>query len=244
MIAFLFSLIFTAHALPQAPSGVMTADNPCIVTPKMSDCQAVTMIWRKLTGKLSPFTDNSVCCGINGIFCTDDQLTVTSINWVGKSEILAKSTLPCQIAVLQKLKSIRFGATNIAYLPSNFGKLTSLRYFWAIGHQLKGLPASFGDLNKLEVMELTKGPLASLPSSFSKLSKLKWLLLSENQFKSFPSQIGDLSNLESIAFENNQLTSLPNKFGKLQKLTSLKLQNNQISSLPASIFDLTTLESV
>mmetsp|Transcript_15049 Transcript_15049/g.18356 ORF Transcript_15049/g.18356 Transcript_15049/m.18356 type:complete len:699 (-) Transcript_15049:92-2188(-) len=151
-----------------------------------------------------------------------------------------------------------------AYIPSEFGKLTSLRTVGFSANLLYGpIPKEFAALpnlvnvnlsynrlsgtlptfssSQLQILDIGNNDLhGSIPTkiTYSKDSILQVLVLSQNRFSgTIPITLSQLSNLNILDLSNNNIHGeIPSSIGDLHLLQSLKLNNNfLIGPIPSSI---------
>ncbi|XP_059627160.1 disease resistance protein RPV1-like [Cornus florida] len=146
--------------------------------------------------------------------------------------------LPDEIWMLEKLEVI--DASKCLYLkgdiPSNIGRLSSLRFLNFYGTEIQSLPTSIWRLSCLQTLNLGDCKrfrfLPELPSSLNSLNVT-------NTFPNLP----NLVNLQQLQCSDYQkLVEIPRDIGKLSKLETLVLRSINIRSLPGEIAALRQLK--
>ena len=120
-------------------------------------------------------------------------------------------------------------------LPSDIGKLTTLKHLNLNYCYLKSLPPEIGQLNSLAELNLQNNSITSLPPEIGQLTSLKTLRLSNNNLKSLPPEIGQLTSLEDLQLDMTELLSLPIELSRLKYLKKLNLLDTFITKIPHQI---------
>ena len=126
----LIYIIYTVNVFAQSGRSPLppkaAAVDPCLQTPNMTDCSAVTTMWKSIkNNELAPFPNVSTCCGINGVECTADNRYVTKIVWRMNG---VSGGLTCHITVLSKLEHLEISNNwDFSSLPVNIGNVKSLK---------------------------------------------------------------------------------------------------------------------
>lgn len=162
----------------------------------------------------------------------------------GEEDLSSKSLveLPKDVLRNEHLVKLFIDYNDIETLPDEFGKcLVSLKFFSAIGNNLKRLPDSFGELSLLEEAYLNENGLVNLPDSICKLKHLQTMRLTGNQLELLPEDFGQVSSLKVLTCDENMLTVLPKTFGLLVALEELELGCNKIKCLSDGFGELMSL---
>lgn len=97
------------------------------------------------------------------------------------------------------------------------------------------LPSDIGKLTTLKHLNLNYCYLKSLPPEIGQLTSLKTLRLSNNNLKSLPPEIGQLTSLEDLQLDMTELLSLPIELSRLKYLKKLNLLDTFITKIPHQI---------
>lgn len=71
------------------------------------------------------------------------------------------------------------------------------------GKELKVLPSEIGRLTSLRALDLSHNQLSSLPAEIGQLINLKSFYLRNNQLSSLPLEVGQLTSLQSLDLRYN-----------------------------------------
>ena len=128
-------------------------------------------------------------------------------------------SLPNNIAYLQRLKILKFTATEDTLKVTR-----NLKY-----------------LKALKYVTIESVILDSCPKEFFKIENLKSLTLRNCKIKALPENLDKMKNLETLVLDNNNLTEIPRSIYKLKKLTALSLRGNKLTKIPDTICHLQNL---
>ena len=152
--------------------------------------------------------------------------------------VLASETPP-------SIESISLKGVQIAHLPKEIGRLSSLKELdFSRNWKLGGLPEQLWGLTGLKRLNLKFTDLTTLPGEIGQLSFLGELDLSGNQnLEALPKQLFDLKNLKWLNLSGINLTTLPGEIGRLTFLEGLDLScNRELEALPEQLWGLTSLK--
>lgn len=131
---------------------------------------------------------------------------------------------------LQHLDVSRNAFTKDIAMPTEFGKLSSLRYlFLAFNDFTPGeIPTEYGSLTNLIDLSLQKtNRFLDVPKQFGNLVQLKMLDLNQNLLNKLPDELGNLSELRFLLLKDNRLMQgIPSSFQQLLKLDTVLLNGN------------------
>lgn len=121
-----------------------------------------------------------------------------------------QGTLPPELSLLSAMVYLELYGNDklVGSVPSEFGKMTSLRDISLYRNKLNGpLPSQMGRLTRLSVLNLDNNQFTgTLPSELGLLTSMTRLHLSDNQFSgTIPSVLKQLSNLQSLFLHGNSL---------------------------------------
>lgn len=121
-----------------------------------------------------------------------------------------QGTLPPELSLLSALAFLELYGNDhlVGSMPSEYGKMTSLRDMSLYNNKLNGaLPSQLGRLTRLSVLNLDHNQFTgTLPSEIGLMTSMTRLHLSDNQFSgTIPSILKQLSNLQSVFLHGNNL---------------------------------------
>jgi Leucine-rich repeat (LRR) protein len=181
-------------------------------------------------------------------------------------------SLPKEIEVFQRLKSLNLSFTKLQSLPETFGTLKELESLDLSSTGLNEFPLGILQLSNLKVLNMENCKIKQIPSGIFKLKNLKVLNIDNASVSNIPEEIGQLENLEELHIYNNyvnelpkeicnlknlrilkagsyehnrnKIARLPNEIGNLKKLESIHLGSNRLSELPFSLLECTNLKEL
>ncbi|XP_059642494.1 disease resistance protein L6-like [Cornus florida] len=144
--------------------------------------------------------------------------------------------LPDEIWMLEKLEVIDFTCSSYLRgdIPSNMGRLSSLRFLSFRDTEIQSLPTSMGELSCLQTLNL--GGCTELQSHPELPSSLRVLYVA-----SIPN-LTNLVNLQELHFVGGEYVEIPRDIGLLSKLEKLTLDSTNIRTLPKEIGDFSQLK--
>lgn len=151
--------------------------------------------------------------------------------------------LPTNFGNLKMLETLILWGNTLHEIPSSFGNLSSLKYFYVLGIE-NNLPESFSQLTNLIEFNINGGSTFSkLPDNIGNLRRLKQLVITgKNTFETLPGSFCNLDSLKQLVISSN-LKELPVNFGNLKSLKIINLLAN-LTYLPPSFSELNGLENL
>jgi hypothetical protein len=153
-----------------------------------------------------------------------------------------KDESPEKRAVFENGKVISFDLSNkdvakdgIKNIPSDIGKLTSMKTFICKSNNLMMLPPEIGNCAALVKLDLSSNSLMELPLEIGRLSNLEQLDLRYNQLEALPYTIGYLKQLKVLRLWSNKLKNLDPAIANLPFLKELYLKDNRLTDLPENV---------
>ncbi|CAG8711082.1 11847_t:CDS:2, partial [Racocetra persica] len=105
----------------------------------------------------------------------------------------------------------RFGleTNHLSTLPTEFCKLSYLRYLNVSNNAFKDFPETLCAMPSLEILDISKNRIKKLPNDFGKLMSLKLLKISKNLIRIIPNYIADMKDLQYLKIDNNPIRFPP-----------------------------------
>lgn len=128
--------------------------------------------------------------------------------------------------------TIRLDYSNrrLTELPSDIGKLVTLRELYCQNNQLTSLPDSISRLTNLEILDYRNNHITELPPGITTLVNLRELSGHTNDLTHLPVGIGKLTNLERLNCGDNRLAALPISITTLPKLRRFWYRGNPLNA--------------
>lgn len=125
-------------------------------------------------------------------------------------------------------------------IPSVFGRLTSLEFFYLLDGSIQGDLSYMNGMSKIIEHWVDFNPelRGTIPTSLGDLSTLASLSLTSNALSgTLPTEVGRLSNLQQLWLSGNSLTgSVPTELGLLRRLGLLQVEDNaMIGDMPSEV---------
>ncbi|KAK1369059.1 leucine-rich repeat receptor-like protein kinase PEPR2 [Heracleum sosnowskyi] len=156
-----------------------------------------------------------------------------------------QGTIPAR---LENVEVINLSGNNFSGLvPTEIGKLSSLRYISFAGNKLHGqIPPSFcNKVNAIEVLDLSYNSMSGkIPLTLGNCTSLVFLSLGRNNFDgNIPLELQGAINLGYLDLSSNNFDGpFPDVIRRFQSLEGLKLENNRFEGrLPQFIGELHNL---
>ncbi|OIW20022.1 hypothetical protein TanjilG_31940 [Lupinus angustifolius] len=143
--------------------------------------------------------------------------------------------IPMEISKLVNVQRLVFADNLIERLPTNLGKLQSLKLMNLDGNKISYLPDELGQLVRLERLSISGNLLTSLPATIGSLRNLLLLNVSNNKLKSLPESVGSCFSLEELQANDNLIEDLPSSVCNLSNLKSLCFDNNNVKQIPSTL---------
>ena len=152
--------------------------------------------------------------------------------------------LPSELGALLEIEILEMGNCHYTSIPSQLGKLTTLRSIGLEHNKIRGtVPTELGLASKLDrvVAFQNSGLSGPIPSEIGLLESMKWGLNFANCAisASLPTEIGALSNIEvGLGLRSNNITgAVPTQIGNLIRTkVGLAFDYNRLSSsLPSQL---------
>ena len=163
--------------------------------------------------------------------------------WADKYD-LDEDTFPRDRYKLQDLFELDISNKGITELPSEIGRLISLKILIVDNNNLKEFPIEIYKLKNLVFLSCMKNKILHISEEIINLHGLLMFAACHNEIFLLPHNFFRLKNLKSICLHDNKLTELSSEIGNLSKLTSITISNNDIKVLPQFISKLEKLESL
>ena len=152
-----------------------------------------------------------------------------------------RGDLPRSIGNLRKLDSLNLAENRLTGIPTELGRLTTLRFFSVHDNNITGpLLPEIGEMSNLRSLYLSKNNFhGSLPTELGMLFNLRTLDLSRNGFGgTIRSELGLIASpMRVLKLDHNRLSgTIPSEFQHFKKLNTLFLQNNALTgSMPTPV---------
>lgn len=208
--------------------------------PEISKLTKLRKLW------LGGQTDTAITSGPDNIDGTPDrvaEVTSRGASWNARDELNGNqiAVIPQELSRLSSLETLGLGSNQLMCLPAEVCRLAKLKVLDLSSNQLTSLPQEVGLLASMKTLNLRRNQLVTLPAEIGRLTLLEDLDASNYHLKSVPPEIGRLAALRELYLSGNQLTAVPEEIGKLGRLGRLYLDDNQLSDVPASIWQLSRL---
>lgn len=128
------------------------------------------------------------------------------------------------------------------FLPSQIGKLSSLKSLTLTNLGLKTFPPEIFSLSKLEDLTIIEPSVVNqvLPSGIGKIANLKRLILKGN-FTEIPPDIGDLKKLESLSIIGTNIFTWMKKVTQIHGLIPIRSEDDMLERFIKSLFSVCTV---
>ncbi|CAG8516348.1 1652_t:CDS:2, partial [Cetraspora pellucida] len=108
-----------------------------------------------------------------------------------------------------KVERLGLETNQLSTLPTEFCKLSYLRYLNVSNNAFKDFPEMLCAMPSLEILDISKNRIKKLPNDFGKLMSLKLLKISKNLIRTIPNYIADMKDLQYLKIDNNPIRFPP-----------------------------------
>ena len=107
--------------------------------------------------------------------------------------------------------------------------------------ELSSLPDDFGKLPTLKKFYAASNNLTRFPMALTKIISLEIMVLADNKIPTIPKEIGNLKFITDIALGGNPIKVIPKEIGLLKNLTTLDLLETLVDGIPIELSQISTL---
>lgn len=147
---------------------------------------------------------------------------------------------PALFELADTLEALEISGHALTTLPPQLARLQKLRVLFASFNQLSAVPPVLGDLPALSQLGLRGNRIAQFDDA-AVPPRLRWLTLTDNALTQLPSALGHAPLLEKVGLAGNQLASLPESLAQAPRLALLRLSANALPALPGWLSQMPSL---